>query len=71
MQSICGFRKLIGADIEDLFHHDPTLLHDPAYRKANAGTLNMATARRISAILGLVGRRSPSPPYQVRTGSEG
>ena len=35
----------IGADLEDLFHHVLATLHDPAYRKANAGALRMEWPR--------------------------
>ena len=31
----------LGADVEDLFHHVLAVLHDPAYREANAGALRM------------------------------
>ena len=31
----------LGASVEDLFHHVLAVLHDPAYRKANAGALRM------------------------------
>ena len=35
----------LGADVEDLFHHVLATLHDPAYRKANAGALRMEWPR--------------------------
>ena len=35
----------IGADVEDLFHHVLVVLHDPAYREANAGALRMEWPR--------------------------
>ena len=35
----------LGADVEDLFHHVLTALHDPAYREANAGALRMEWPR--------------------------
>ena len=35
----------IGADVEDLFHHVLAVLHDPAYREANAGALRMEWPR--------------------------
>ena len=35
----------LGASVEDLFHHILAILHDPAYRKANAGALRMAWPR--------------------------
>ena len=35
----------IGADVEDLFHHALAVLHDPAYREANAGALRMEWPR--------------------------
>ena len=31
----------LGAGVEDLFHHVVAVLHDPAYREANAGALRM------------------------------
>ena len=31
----------LGASVEDLFHHVLAVLHDPAYREANAGALRM------------------------------
>ena len=31
----------LGATVEDLFHHVLAVLHDPAYREANAGALRM------------------------------
>ena len=31
----------IGADVEEMFHHVLAVLHDPAYREANAGALRM------------------------------
>ena len=34
-----------GAGVEDLFHHVVATLHDPDYRKANAGALRMAWPR--------------------------
>ena len=35
----------LGADVEDLFHHVLAVLHDPAYRAANAGALRMEWPR--------------------------
>ena len=35
----------IGSDVEDLFHHVLAVLHDPAYREANAGALRMEWPR--------------------------
>ena len=35
----------IGLSVEDLFHHVLATLHDPAYRKANAGALRMEWPR--------------------------
>ena len=35
----------IGADVEALFHHVLAVLHDPAYRQANAGALRMEWPR--------------------------
>ena len=35
----------LGANVEDLFHHILTTLHDPHYREANAGALQMEWPR--------------------------
>ena len=35
----------LGASVEDLFHHVLAILHDPAYREANAGALRMEWPR--------------------------
>ena len=35
----------LGSDVEDLFHHVLAVLHDPAYREANAGALRMEWPR--------------------------
>ena len=35
----------LGATVEDLFHHVLAVLHDPAYREANAGALRMEWPR--------------------------
>ena len=35
----------LGLDVEDLFHHVLSVLHDPSYRKANAGALRMEWPR--------------------------
>ncbi len=35
----------LGADVEDLFHYVLAVLHDPAYRAANAGALRMEWPR--------------------------
>ena len=35
----------LGVSAEDLFHHGLAVLHDPAYRKANAGALRMEWPR--------------------------
>ena len=39
------YLECIGADVEDLFHHVLAVLHDPAYREANAGALRMEWPR--------------------------
>ena len=39
------YLERIDASIEDLFHHVIAVLHDPAYRKANAGALRMEWPR--------------------------
>ena len=35
----------LGMGVEDLFHHALAVLHDPAYRQANAGALHMEWPR--------------------------
>ncbi len=37
--------NVLGASVEDLFHHVLATLHDPTYRKANAGALHMEWPR--------------------------
>ena len=39
------YLERLGADVEDLFHHVITVLHDPAYREANSGALRMEWPR--------------------------
>ena len=39
------YLERVGADVEDLFHHVLAVLHDPAYREANAGALRMEWPR--------------------------
>ena len=39
------YLKILGLDVEDLFHHVLATLHDPAYREANAGALRMEWPR--------------------------
>ena len=39
------YLKHINANVEDLFHHVLAVLHDPAYREANAGALRMEWPR--------------------------
>ena len=39
------YLQCIGANVEDLFHHVLSVLHDPAYREANAGALRMEWPR--------------------------
>ena len=39
------YLQRLGADVEDLFHHALVVLHDPAYREANAGALRMEWPR--------------------------
>ena len=39
------YLKRLGLGVEDLFHHVLATLHDPAYRKANAGALRMEWPR--------------------------
>ena len=40
-----GYLDNIGMGVEDLFHHVLAVLHDPAYREANAGALRMEWPR--------------------------
>ena len=40
-----NYLERIGANVEELFHHVLTVLHDPAYREANAGALRMEWPR--------------------------
>ena len=39
------YLERLGAGVEDLFYHALALLHDPVYRKANAGALRMEWPR--------------------------
>ena len=39
------YLQRLGAGVEDLFHHALAVLHDPAYREANAGALRMEWPR--------------------------
>ena len=39
------YLKHLGATVEDLFYHILAILHDPAYREANAGALKMEWPR--------------------------
>ena len=39
------YLERLGLGVEDLFHHVLAVLHDPAYREANAGALRMAWPR--------------------------
>ena len=40
-----GYLDRLGLGVEDLFHHVLAVLHDPAYREANAGALRMEWPR--------------------------
>ena len=40
-----SYLERLGASVEDLFHHVLAVLHDPAYREANAGALRMEWPR--------------------------
>ena len=40
-----GYLERLGLGAEDLFHHALAVLHDPAYREANAGALRMEWPR--------------------------
>ena len=44
-QTAKNYLARLGASVEDLFHHILAILHDPAYRKANAGALRMEWPR--------------------------
>ena len=39
------YLERLGLGVEDLFHHALAVLHDPAYREANAGALRMEWPR--------------------------
>ncbi len=39
------YLDILGLGVEDLFHHALAVLHDPAYRQANAGALRMEWPR--------------------------
>ena len=39
------YLDILGMGVEDLFHHVLSVLHDPAYRRANAGALRMEWPR--------------------------
>ena len=39
------YLERLGASVEDLFHHVLAILHDPAYRNANAAALRMGWPR--------------------------
>ncbi len=39
------YLERLGLDVEDLFYHTLAVLHDPAYRRANAGALRMEWPR--------------------------
>ena len=40
-----SYLERLGMGVEDLFHHVLAILHDPAYREANAGALRMEWPR--------------------------
>ncbi len=40
-----NYRRSVNASVEDLFHHVLAVLHDPAYREANAGAIRMEWPR--------------------------
>ena len=44
-KTVQHYLERLGADVEDLFHHVITVLHDPVYREANAGALRMEWPR--------------------------
>ena len=52
----------LGMGVEDLFHHVLAVLHDPAYRAANAGALRMEWPR-----IPLPGWPDPSSPSNAAT----
>ena len=39
------YLRIVGASVEDLFHHIVAVLHDPAYRRTNTGALRMEWPR--------------------------
>ena len=43
--SAARYLDRLGKNVEDLFHHVLAILHDPAYREANAGALQMEWPR--------------------------
>ena len=43
--TVQNYLTALGATVEDLFHHVLAVLHDPAYRQANAGALRMEWPR--------------------------
>ncbi len=44
-EQVEGYLGRLGMGVEDLFHHVVAVLHDPAYRTANAGALRMEWPR--------------------------
>ena len=40
-----NYLRYLNAGVEDLFYHVLAILHDPAYREANAGALRMSWPR--------------------------
>ena len=65
------YLESLDANVEDLFHHVLAVLHDPAYREANAGALRMEWPRIPHS--GMARRQSrtepqttsPNPPHEA------
>ena len=56
----------LGLGVDDLFHHALAVLHDPAYREANAGALQDGMAPQFRCLAGPMAtapvQRTNSPP---------
>ena len=63
-----GYLERLGLGVEDLFHHVLAVLHDPAYREANAGALRMEWPR---IPLARLARRRHRQRYRRRGGGTG
>ena len=70
------YLERLGLSADDLFHHVLAVLHDPAYREANAGALRMEWPRIHLPGWSTLGNDSPgsagvSPAADRRSGAEG